>query len=162
MHKLLYCWDKSLFPILHFAQSVRKLSRIVSPPFAHDFIWSTCRFTAGLFAGLAPHIWQIQLSRINTCARSRQLIFLLVRLLAFGARGSFVSTSASSPDSMKVEKARSALFHEPNRFSYVPNENSLIPSTRSKSLPNGCLPNCLVRAGVTEKGRFSKIGFRSA
>ena len=38
-----------------FAQSVCKLSIVVSPPLAQGMIWSTCSSTDGSFAGEAPH-----------------------------------------------------------------------------------------------------------
>jgi len=83
--------------------------------------WSTWSSTSGVFAGDAPHILQMQLSRIKIAARKRQFIFLDV--FRDDGRVASLSDNSGVPDSLSalpliylINPSR-ALFQLPNLFS---------------------------------------------
>src|SRR3989344_99141 len=69
-----FYYSKSLFPILHFEQSVCRFSKTVSPPFAHALMWSTWRIILGSVAGDRPQFLHLKLSRLITINRNLQFI----------------------------------------------------------------------------------------
>src|SRR5216684_4215033 len=99
----------------------------------------------------------MQLSRIRTWARSRQLILLLVLLDGVAERRTAPQGSTVCPFSIKAAKASNALFQDPKRASYVPSENLDTPCALSNSLPKGWRPRVVQTLAMFSNNSASGI-----